>query len=167
MILRPRVEESPQRSPGSCHSCGAGSQSPDREWFLDTDMDETDSPGIAIILCNVCFEILAGACGYEPIGKMARATKNRIKELEGQIDDFSHVDSTLRFFGFDLAHLTDLHLRYQQADADVLPSDGGSSDEVPKRSSKSRSREEGSSESTDDKAVGDVRPIEPAVKLSI
>lgn len=165
MINQPRVETSPQRAPGCCISCRAGSQA-DRKWFLDTDLDESDSPMIAIILCDICFTILAGTCGFEPIGKMAQGTRNRIEELERQNNEFRDVDSTLRFFGLDLDHLTNLRARSEMADGNVLPSASGTGDEESSEAPKTGRGKKGPAESTDVETVGDVRASKP-VTLSI
>lgn len=105
MILNPEVEENPTRPPGTCFSCGAGSQSPGRDWFLDTDVDYYDTPMYRIQICNICFDLLANKCGYIKKGEEVAQYKRKIAKLEGELDELSRYKRIADSLGFDIDRL--------------------------------------------------------------
>jgi len=160
VITNPVVEQIPTRLPGTCASCGAASSSP-REWFLDTDIDYFDTPLYAIILCDICFDLLANTCGYIKKGEEVEQYHKRIAELEAELHEHRDASRAIDLLGFDSERINNL-----LADcADDVPQVDGNADESgPKKRARTRAtsqssgrKGEGLSESSDDEGMAIVR----------
>ena len=166
MITDPKIETNPQRQPGCCHSCGAGSQS-DRKWFIDTDTEETDTPGFAIIFCNYCFGILADRAGYVILGEAMESNRNRIKELEAEIERLSTIASTFDMLGLDPKHIERLN-RLAALDDGVGEPESDKRDSVVSRRKKNLDKgTERLDESGSEQGLDDVRSTEQSVSINI
>lgn len=160
MLENPRIEQIPTRTPATCRGCGAASTS-GREWFLDTDCDDDDQPGYAIIFCKLCFETLAEVAGFIQVGEQIQQYKNRISELEGTLDEYSIYRDLADLLGIDPVRLGRL-LALGQTGSDevssnfVEPGTTERSGEEPITFSVDSGAEQLPG-STDDKDVGTVR----------
>jgi len=101
MMENPRVEESPQRLPGICKGCGASGLS-GRAWFIDTDCDEMDTPSWAVIFCDLCFDWLSKVAGYQKFEMIQNMNKDRIAELEKQVDELTRIRDLCLNLGIDI-----------------------------------------------------------------
>jgi len=155
MTVDPKLTETPTRLPGACSSCGAGSTS--REWFLDTGMDETDSPMIAIMYCDICFGILADAAGFSLTDGTAKHLRARISELEKEVNDYAYIRDALDFLGIDADHLNRIRLAVAEASSETSGGAGKIGSSSSKGKNTVRSGKKGSSESTDDEDLGELQ----------
>lgn len=168
VMENPRIEESPQRPPGNCRCCGAGSLS--REWFIDLDVDDLD--GGAIQICNVCLHRIAEMAGYTKFELVEQMNAEYINELETEVHELRNVSHVLHFIGLDpdrllrIGRLAGVPLDdepqpVEQPDSDARTESDATAVTISdreSRQSKTRLRKRtGTSESSDDEGMESIR----------
>lgn len=169
MIQLPVVEEQPTRLPGECFSCKATQLSPGREWFLDTDVDYFDTPAYRIQVCNICFDLLANTCGYIKIGEEVEQYKKAIAQREAEIHELTRYRNLAGMLGITddrldrLLALNSSNLEPEFGDSlesgATLGSGEGQNQERVVRGT------EGSSESTDDEGMAELRSTDVTIAI--
>lgn len=171
MIQEPVVEETPTRLPGTCASCGSTQLSPGRVWFLDTDMDYFDTPSYRIQICNICFDVLANTCGYIRKGEEVEQYRNRIAQLEAELNGLDKYRRVVDMLGLGTERID-----YLLAVGEGIM--GSDTNDNLDTSAKKRSRAkqsagtvgegaERSSESSDDEGMDKLRSVDESLHIQL
>lgn len=171
MINNPLVEENPTQLPGTCFSCGCGTTSPGRIWLVDTTIDYFDTPMYRIQCCNICFDLLANACGYIKIGEEVDQYKRAIAGLEEKLNGLERYRRLADLLGIDDDRLNRL-LTLDQVDLRAESPDDVKSGSTKRSGKRQNTGEMGSgktglSESPDDEGVEQLRSVERDISVRL